>query len=311
MAQDTPTCHGVVSAVESGDMTFLQTFLTSTLPSLSSLEQTHFCRHKPLWGSHCSEIPCHQYLINLLTPAADGGQAAIFAYIWDTFLYPSNKDEGSTKSKSWPPISWHCLLAAAYKGSISLAQVFFDRNPDCFNDAAPMPAMYADVIVRHGQQFAKAIRSDRYEYIDFMLSHNGNLAVVFEQGHDILRMVVNCAVDDDVIVKRVRFLASRGAEVERSGALRLMVAGGAEDIAAVLIKLGVDVNSLETRKSSRDAKKGESALMIAARLGSTSMVKLLLQAGADVGIVNGEGRTAVDLANECGHEAVVRVPQEQ
>ena len=52
---------------------------------------------------------------------------------------------------------------------------------------------------------------------------------------------------------------------------------------------------------------GSTAMMVAARHGQASCVKLLLDAGADAGIANAEGKTAAALAEENGHAAIVAV----
>ena len=46
---------------------------------------------------------------------------------------------------------------------------------------------------------------------------------------------------------------------------------------------------------------GSTALMVAARHGKAACAKLLVDAGADAGIANAEGKTAVVLAEESGH----------
>ena len=50
---------------------------------------------------------------------------------------------------------------------------------------------------------------------------------------------------------------------------------------------------------------GETALMLAAEVGNVKAVKRLLNAGADRTLLNKEGKTAVDLAREQGHDRVV------
>ena len=193
---------------------------------------------------------------------------------------------------------------------MSLGEVFFDRDADCFNHLSPRPGR-GEAVARWGQQFAIAIRSDRYEYIDFMLSHNGDIKAVFEKGYDLLRMVVNCAVEDDVTVRRVRFLGQRGVEVKRSGALRQVVEGGGRELAGCLLEVGADVDGVGRGREGKEGREGEvTNLMVAAREGYVDLVRLLLEWGADVVAVNGEGRDAVGLAKEKGHTGVVKILQE-
>ncbi|KAI4256050.1 MAG: hypothetical protein L6R42_006430 [Xanthoria sp. 1 TBL-2021] len=193
-------------------------------------------------------------------------------------------------------IPWHCLRDAAYRGDISLAETFFQRDPDCFNATEPPPAIGS--VVRDGhQQFNIAIRNNRFEYIDFMLAHGGDINTGLDDGNDLLRMVVRCAVEDEVTMRRVRFLASRGVNVKESGALREVVEGGSLVLVACLLDCGADVNyTMGTR--------GKSPLMVAGTEGCEGVVRLLLDRGAHVDAVDGYGRDAVAMAKEKGHTGV-------
>ena len=92
------------------------------------------------------------------------------------------------------------------------------------------------------QQCNIAVRNDRFEYIDFMLEHGGDINAGFENGNDLLRMVVRCAVVDAVTRKRIKFLAERGVEVRESGALREVVKGPYGSLAKTLLEHGADAN---------------------------------------------------------------------
>ena len=63
---------------------------------------------------------------------------------------------------------------------------------------------------------------------------------------------------------------------------------------------------IEKRKVSPDAANqfGKTALMIAAGDGSTRIVRMLLDMGADVTLKNKAGKTALDLAAAAGHDTV-------
>lgn len=96
-------------------------------------------------------------------------------------------------------------------------------------------------------------------------------------------MVVRCAVEDDVTIRRIRFLVSRRLEVRKSGALRVIVTGGSIQLTACLIKCGAHVNGAS-------GSRGETALMVAAKEGCGDVVKLR---GADIDPVDEDGKDAV------------------
>lgn len=94
-------------------------------------------------------------------------------------------------------------------------------------------------------------------------------------------------------------LLGKGASVNRSGwsPLHYAAAGGAVDVAAVLIERGASLNSR--------APGGLTPLMMAAREGQEPAVALLLDAGADASLVNGEGLTALQLAERADKRRIV------
>ncbi|KAL8802309.1 MAG: hypothetical protein Q9182_003887 [Xanthomendoza sp. 2 TL-2023] len=191
------------------------------------------------------------------------------------------------------PIPWNSLRDAAYRGDIPLAQAFLQQDPNCFNATEPPPAI--KLVDRDGhQQFNIAIRNDRFDYIDFMLAHGGDINAGLDAGNDLLRMVVRCAVEDEVTMRRVKFLASRGVNVRDSAALREAVEGGSVELAGCLLECGADVNGVMGPRR-------RSHLMIAANEGYEAVVQMLLDRGADVDAVDGEGKDAIAIAKEKGH----------
>ncbi|KAL8749751.1 MAG: hypothetical protein Q9184_006681 [Pyrenodesmia sp. 2 TL-2023] len=225
----------------------------------------------------------------MLTAASQGNSPSLFAYLWDTHLAPHGM-------KSIP---WDCLRAAAYQGNIPLAKVFYERDAECFSTTEPSPVIGPTGRDNH-QQFNIAIRNDRFDYIDFMLAHGGDLNRGFDDGNDMLRMVVRCAAEDEVTMKRLTSLASRGARVRQSGALREVVKGGSAELVECLLDCGADVNGVEEPG-------GPSPLLIAAHEGHQDVVRLLLDRGADADAVDRHGRDAAAIANEKGHQGVERI----
>lgn len=95
-------------------------------------------------------------------------------------------------------------------------------------------------------------------------------------------------------------LLGRGASVNRVGwsPLHYAAAGGAADIASVLIERGASLNARATA--------GLTPLMMAAREGQEQAVAVLLDAGADASLVNSEGLTALQLADRADKPRIVK-----
>lgn len=287
MEQD-PFSRRVLDALcKNGDIEGLQIFLEKTLPSLPQEHQNTFCSH--LLGP-CNELPCTASIVHLSTAAAQEGHAKVFAYLWDKFLAP----------RGAKAIPWPCLRAAAFQGSMPLAQAFWSRDPDCFGATEPR-AVHGPGARDSNHQINIAIRNDQFEYVDFMLAHGADINAGFPR-NDLLKMVVGCAVDDETTLQRIRFLASRGARVAGSGALRAAAAGGSIELASCLLDSGADVDTVADPEQT-------SSLTAAAGEGYEKMVRLLLDRGANTELVDRDGRDAVALAKEKGHESVVRVLQ--
>ncbi|KAJ3114946.1 hypothetical protein HDU96_001446 [Phlyctochytrium bullatum] len=93
------------------------------------------------------------------------------------------------------------------------------------------------------------------------------------------------------------------------GEVALHAAAGRGRIEAVAVLLEDPAG----RRAQLDARNvdGETPLHKAAGVGSAGVVKVLVRMGAEVGVRDGSGRTAVDVAREMGGEAVVRVLEEE
>jgi uncharacterized protein len=97
-----------------------------------------------------------------------------------------------------------------------------------------------------------------------------------------------------------RALLAAGADVDARSdnlfavlPLHSAVAGGHDDVAAVLIDAGSDVNAQQRH--------GWTPLQGAAQNGSIATVERLLAAGADPAARNDDGKTALGLARDAGH----------
>lgn len=80
--------------------------------------------------------------------------------------------------------------------------------------------------------------------------------------------------------------------------LHSAVAGDHDDVVAVLLAAGADVNVTQRH--------GYTPLHGAAQNGAAATVDRLLAAGADRSAMNDDGRTAADLAAEAGHPDIAR-----
>lgn len=285
--QDLFSPRALAALCKDGNIKGVQTFLEKTLPSLPRERQYVFCHHLTGDPRLCDDLPCTASMIHLSETAAQGGQAEIFAYLWNTFLAP----RGITS------VSWPCLKTAAFQGAIPLAQAFWFRDPDCFNTIEPR-AVHPPGARRSGQ-VEIAIRNDRFEYIDFMLAHGADINA---GGNDLLRIVVRCAKDDAITLYRIQFLVSRGARAAGTGALREVVAGGNIELASCLLDSGVEVDDVIDPERT-------SSLMVAAREGYQEMVELLLDRGASTELVDREGRDAVAFAKGGDHVSIVELLQ--
>ena len=269
------------------DIKDVQKFIEQTLPVLPKERQKAFCSRLSCDSETCNDLPCTARTIQLLEAAAQGGQVEVFTYLWDTFLAP----RGITS------IPYPCLRTAAFQGAIPLAQAYWSRDPDCFKAFSP-PAVHPPR-PRRPFQVATAIRSDRFEYIDFMLAHGADINAGFP-ANDLLRMVVRCAVDDATTLRRLQFLVSRGAKTAGSGALREVVAADCIELASCLLDGGADVDDVVEPERT-------SSLMVAAGEGYEEMVKLLLDRGADTETFDREGRNALAIANRSGRDSIVKL----
>ncbi|RJG10706.1 ankyrin repeat domain-containing protein [Massilia cavernae] len=96
-------------------------------------------------------------------------------------------------------------------------------------------------------------------------------------------------------------LLAKGAKVNRAGwsPLHYAAAGGADDIARILLKRGAALDAL--------APGDLTPLMLAAREGQDSAVSLLLEAGANASLKSGEGLTAMQIAARADKPLIVAI----
>ncbi|XP_037089662.1 LOW QUALITY PROTEIN: KN motif and ankyrin repeat domain-containing protein 1-like, partial [Pollicipes pollicipes] len=129
-----------------------------------------------------------------------------------------------------------------------------------------------------------------------MADNNGNTAMHYAVSHgnfDVVSVLLDSKVADAQRQNNAGYtcimllsLAQIGSETHRQVVRRLFQSG--------------DVNV-------RAKQHGQTALMLAVSHGRLDMVKLLLEAGADVNIQDEDGSTSLMCASEHGHAAIVRL----
>ncbi|KAM0800810.1 hypothetical protein BDR22DRAFT_962894 [Usnea florida] len=205
-----------------GDLDSTRAFFEIALPNLRPKQLISYCSHA---GPKCDHIPCLSFVAALCETAARSNQVDVFTYLCDAFL--SSNEDGTIIVR----IPWQCLRSAAILGSLSLAEAFFNRDPDCFKSVAPAAP--------HGtsggtSQISIAIRHDHLDYIDYMLVHGADINMPIHT-HNVLIGVVTSAIDNATCLRRLRSLIERGATVAGSGVIEAAISEGRVSVVQYLL----------------------------------------------------------------------------
>lgn len=110
-------------------------------------------------------------------------------------------------------------------------------------------------------------------------------------------------------LKMIDLLVRHEAQIDRSGALILAAQIGKMEAVTYLLDKGANVNLCGWRDVMifTRLEEAESALHGAVKGGHEGAVRLLLERGADAGMKNGKGQTALDLARDSEKEIIIRL----
>jgi len=145
-----------------------------------------------------------------------------------------------------------------------------------------------------------AVREGSMRVFDALLAHPGtDLEAKAMNGNTALMMA---AFKNNR--RAAESLLAKGAKVNRAGwtPLHYAAAGGAEEIARLLIARKARLDALSPRESG-----AYTPLMMAAREGQPGMVRLLLEQGANAGVKNTEGLSAAQIAERAGRTDIAEI----
>ncbi|VUC24983.1 unnamed protein product [Clonostachys rosea] len=294
----------LLQVIKEGDASALSEFLSHNFPQLAPDVRDEYTAPSTL-ASPLS-LPSR-----LLVAAVEAEAPFIFKIIWDSFYAPHFVDQPGPPSNSHEQpgtdnrvqIPWECLKLSAIKGSITLASVFI-------KSLARAPPFSVHPAGRLGSLIVTALQHRRFEYVDHMLAHGVDINHEWPRVR-VLQTAISFEQDDAEAEFMLFWLLKRGARIQGTGALRLMVQYGLIEGARALLDSGADVEDVEEITLPLPGRRlpeveNDSALMEAVKGGGLPMVRLLLERGAQVGWQNARGDTPTSLAETKGlHEILV------
>ena len=211
---------------------------------------------------------------SILLRAARSGYFEIVKYLLDERGMNINERTDSNKT---------ILCLAAESGNLDLVKYLMDEKK---------------MRIKRGNDLCAAARSGNLELVKYLVRKGANINSEDDNGNSIL-----CAAAAYRNIEIVRYLVNNGANINStdmygSTALHKAVRDGDLKLVTYLIKNGANVNA-------RDGVLGDSVLHYAAKsLDSVSyaivrsIIKLLLDNGADPSIKNTQNQTAYDLISK-------------
>ncbi|KAL2844553.1 hypothetical protein BJY01DRAFT_248064 [Aspergillus pseudoustus] len=187
------------------------------------------------------------------------------------------------------PITEDILIAAAYHNVVELLATWYPNQVrQCLSERVLLATAASQYSIKNLRLYARK----------FVGRTTDKLNLVSKLG---------CAVRDNHLWA-VQNLLSKGAPPDTPDSdlrtpLRNAVRGERESIVKAILQTGaVNVNSVDLR--------GESSLFGGARVADTTIVRLLLEAGADPNIVNIRGQTAYSIASDNIRLGIMRILEE-
>ncbi|XVE90207.1 hypothetical protein DITRI_Ditri20bG0060500 [Diplodiscus trichospermus] len=263
------------------------------------------------------------------------------SFLLHSVVVPGAAIKYSTSSSDAVPNDWFTTkkkqvfidsgIKIMFVGSPVLVQLVKDGSMDEIREVLERsdPAWNpADSVDSHGQTLLHiAIAQSRPDIVQLLLEFEPDLQFQNWSGFTPLEAAAGCG--EELIVE---LLLAHKASTERSessscGPIHLAAVGGHIEVLRLLLLKGANVDALtkdgntalhlaveERRKDCirlllangskpdvRNMRDGDTPFHIAARLGDEQLVKLLLQKVPNKHIRNKTGKTAFDLAAECGH----------
>jgi len=146
-----------------------------------------------------------------------------------------------------------------------------------------------------------AVRYGKEEMVEFLISRGANLHAKEKRGLNVLHLAARNGQSD-----KARLLLENCADVHQCqnqgwNSLHLAVRYGQPDTISTLLEYGIEI----------DAENGGwTALHLAALNGHVDIASILLNKSATCSVNNGDGKTALDIARDEGHEQIVVIIME-
>ncbi len=200
------------------------------------------------------------------------------------------------------------LTGAAFRGDIAKAKKLLDGGADVNTTEKDYDLTLLMI----------AAMDNNLDMAQLLLKYGANHNLRDKHGQTAL---MHAAWSADELM--IQLLLKHGADVHAKsniGSTALMYASekNHQKNAQILLDAGIDINATLTSsfkpsinlKENPTYHKGDTALIFAAKVGSTEVVKVLLEAKADKHKKNSDGKTARDYAVAASHKEIVRLLDE-
>ncbi|QIX00214.1 hypothetical protein AMS68_005731 [Peltaster fructicola] len=158
-------------------------------------------------------------------------------------------------------------------------------------------------IERIGDVLSVAVSNNNVEWTDFCLKHNADPN--FWLYDEYKTVLAEAAENGNTTI--IGLLLANGASKQNSGALIFAAEAGKKDAVTLLLHKGFDINEIGVAhpQDPRTLADVGTALHKAVEHNHSDVVDILLRAGIDTSLKDGQGRTALELAQELKQEETV------